>query len=553
MSADNKKYFEPDEEIVNDNSVRRLIDNAVQADFPENDLPRDDKGLPQVSILDERLTWQPRNDIGNAQRLIQRYGADLMYVDRMGWYVWTGTHWDGEMGDLLAEKKCHMTVQDMKRERLALAMRGRMPGETDAAYEDRLVTFRKFINTCGNASRLSAMLQVARPYLAKLPEELDTHPMLVTVDNGTLDLRGRETDEGRFEIPLLPHDKKHLITKKMNVVYDRDAGCDKFKAALNDIVPDPAIQNFLQRWFGYCLTGLTKEQAVLMMWGGGSNGKSLLMDTISYIFDGYAKGIPIDSIMAKDKSYGGSGATPDIAILPGARWVTASEPETGQRFSEKILKTVSGEEKLQARNLNEKFFFFYPQFKLCISFNNKPSVKSSDDGFWRRVLLVPFEQKFWEPDDPLRPEGGKVKNKALRDELRAEASGILNWMLDGYLMWKESGLQVPDKIRAAVDEYRSEANPLLQFFRAWCDRGTTYSIAAADLYDAYVLWAKTNGLDVYSRNLFGRKISDDTTIRRTQAKDKFYYFGIALNEEGLAAVSGTAGNPLAEEEHDITV
>src|SRR5690606_19427571 len=127
-------------------------------------------------------------------------------------------------------------------------------------------------------------------------------------------------------------------------------------------------------------------------------------------------------------------------------------------------KTVSGEEALVVRHLNEGFFEFFPQFKLCISFNNKPSVRAADDGFWRRVLLIPFEQRFYNPGDAEYREGDLPKNKNLRHELIAEeGSGILNWMIDGYLMWRENGLMVPEKVRAATAEYKAESNHVLQF------------------------------------------------------------------------------------------
>lgn len=521
--------------------VRVLFDNIVAVDFPHNAPPVDSKGRPKIDELDEKLVFLPRNDIGNAKRLIARFGDDLIYIENFGWFCWTGSHWDGEMGERLAEKKCHETVDLMKREALALIALG--PRQSDGydpelkILKEKHTKYKKYINSCGNSGKLSAMRQEARPYLARAYDEMDTHILLVTVENGTLDLKGQEDEEGKVSIRMLPHNRGDYITKKMPVAYDPAAQCPKWLQALNEIVPDPEIQKFLQQWFGYCLTGSTREQKVMMMWGGGSNGKSVLMDTMAWIFGDYSRGIPIGSLMAKDKSFGGAGASPDLARLPGTRFVTASEPEAGQKFSENMLKAVSGEEELTVRHLNEGFFEYYPQFKLCISFNNKPSVRSSDDGFWRRVLLVPFEEKFYEPDDPAKPAGAKVKNKNLREELKAEGSGILNWMLDGYLMWREGGLHIPDKIRAAVAEYRSEANHLLQFFEAWCDFGPSGIISSKELYEAYALWAKDNSFEPYSKTGFGRKLGDDPRVKRERMRDTNYYKGIALNQDAKDALS----------------
>lgn len=525
-----------------DPRIQELLESAVKVEFPNNPPPLDKNGCPKLSELDEKLLFLPMNDIGNGQRLIRRYGSDLIYIERMGWFAWTGTHWDGEGGERYAEKISHKTAEDMKREYLAMMMRGPREDEADQKrlldFKKRLAGFRKYINSCGNSSKLAAMRTEARPYLSRRHDEMDTHPLLVNVLNGTIDLTSRKDEEGRTIIDLKPHDRQNLITKIMPVKYDRKAECPNFLNFLESICPDKDVQVFLQRWYGYCLTGLTSEQKIMMKWGGGSNGKGVLMDTMSWIFGEYAKGIPIASLMAKDKSFGGAGASPDLARLPGARFVTASEPETGQKFSENILKVISGEEALTVRELNEKFFEFRPQFKLTISFNNKPSVRSSDDGFWRRVLLVPFEQKFYDPADPARPADGKLKDYAMRDKLKAEGSGILNWLIDGYLMWREGGLQIPEKVRAATDEYRSEANHLLQFFDAWCDFSMQNTISAGRLYDAYVLWAKENGYDPFTKTSFGKKLTDNPKIKRLQRRDANYYQGIDLNADARAAVEG---------------
>lgn len=538
-----------------DPRVRDLVAEAVRVEFPQNPLPLDKTGRPKIDELDEKLLFLPMNDIGNGQRLIQRYGRDLLYIERMGWFAWTGTYWDGDMGERHAEKISHKTAADMKREYIAMIMRGPTEEEADqkklSDFRERLGKYRKYINACGNSARLAAMRTEARPYLSRRHDEMDTHRLLVNVQNGTIDLAGRKDENGHVTIELLPHDRKHMITKIMPVRFDRTARCPNFLNFLDSICPDRDVQLFLQRWYGYCLTGLTSEQKIMMKWGGGSNGKGVLMDTMSWIFGEYAKGIPIASLMAKDKSFGGAAASPDLARLPGARFVTASEPETGQKFSENMLKIISGEESLTVRELNEKFFEFWPQFKLTISFNLKPSVRSSDDGFWRRVMLVPFEQKFYDPNDPARPPDGKIKDYNLREKLRAEASGILNWLIDGYLMWSEGGLQIPEKVRAATDEYRSEANHLLQFCEAWCDFSPDLYISSGRLYDAYVMWAKDNGYDPFSKTGFGKKLTDNPKIRRVQKRDTNYYYGIDLNADGR---SGAQGHKKEEvEEHHITV
>lgn len=528
-----------EQSATNKELIRTLLAEAVKVDFPDNP-PLDKDGHPKFSKIDEDLRFRPLNDMGNGQRLLKRHGEKLIYVENIGWCGWTGTHWSFDDGQRLAEKCAHETAAAMKKEMLAMIAAGPREDESAKDYRDRVEKFRKFANGSGNASRLAAMLQMAQTYVAKKHDDMDTHRFLVTVENGTLCLDDAANDENGYRlVRLKKHDPRDLIAKKMPVKYDKEADCPKFMNALNDIIPDRDVQNFIQRYYGYCLTGSAQEQVIVMLHGGGSNGKSLLMSFMSQMFGDYAKSVPIASLMAQDRKSGGSGASPDLARLPGARYVTASEPEVGERFSETFVKMISGEEAMTVRHLNQGFFEYFPQFKLCISFNNKPSVRAADDGFWRRVLLVPFEQKFVDADKLAENPGAKLKNKNLKLELMEEASGILNWMVDGYLLWRESGLKVPDKVRAATAEYRSESNQVMQFMQAWCEYGAGHEISSAKLYDAYHLWAKENAYEAYTKTFFGRKVSEDPKVKKTRGADRIYYQGIRLTADADAVVANS--------------
>ncbi len=129
-----------------------------------------------------------------------------------------------------------------------------------------------------------------------------------------------------------------------------------------------------------------------MLWGKGSNGKSTLLSCLGHVFGDLHEPLPFASFV-KDDRRRGSEATPDLALLPGARLVTASEPETGARLSESMIKWMTGGERMKVRHLNRGFFDFQPQFKVTLAFNNKPSVRGQDKGIWRRLLLVPFTEE----------------------------------------------------------------------------------------------------------------------------------------------------------------
>jgi putative DNA primase/helicase len=253
------------------------------------------------------------------------------------------------------------------------------------------------------------------------------------------------------------------------------------------------------------------------------------------ILGDYARVLPFASLLHNDKK-NGSDASPDLARLPGSRMVMAAEPDVGAKFSESILKQLTGGEKMTARHLHKDFFEFTPQFKICLSFNNKPIIRGQDEGIWRRILLVPFEQRYVEPHELEANPGAKLKDKDLEARLWEEAPGILNWMLDGYRLWAESGLQIPDKVRAATLEYRHESNPVYELVDVWCELVPGGQIQAGRLYELYVLWCRENAIDPMSQTRFGYKIKD-MKIEKKRVSGTIFYTGIQANSIGAEKLS----------------
>ena len=145
----------------------------------------------------------------------------------------------------------------------------------------------------------------------------------------------------------------------------------------------------------------------------------------------------------------GGEPTPDLAMLAGVRFLRTSEPERGAKLSETLIKLITGGDAMQVRHLNRDFFELRPQFKLTMSGNYRPEIRGADEGIWRRGDLVP-----WTVTVPL-----EKRDLRLGAKLRAEASGILNRLLDGLRDWIDNGLTLPDQVTAATASYRSDSNP----------------------------------------------------------------------------------------------
>ena len=253
---------------------------------------------------------------------------------------------------------------------------------------------------------------------------------------------------------------------------------------LERIQPDPKMQAFLQRWFGYSLLGLTNEQALAFFYGMGANGKSALTDLMARIMGSYAATAKIESLTGQNRRSGGD-ATPDLINIVAARMVRASEPEKGVQWQEGLIKQLTGGEPILVRALNENFFEATPIFKLTIGGNHAPDIRGMDDGIWRRLMIVPFNVQIPKPErDPL-----------IVQRMVAEAPGILNWLIEGARAYLEAGLSPPIEVSKATDDLRREADPYGKFLESCCviTGDPSDSIRSRELLHCFIFWQMRRG------------------------------------------------------------
>ncbi|MEL6374600.1 MAG: phage/plasmid primase, P4 family, partial [Pseudomonadota bacterium] len=408
------------------------------------------------------------NDTGNARRLIARQGLDLVHVEEWGWGAWDGARWRFDDGDARALIKAHETAEAIFDEAEALPgfndpepERPAIPKRQCTSLDDvkawgvweqwdrrrkrhvaAVADVKDFALQSGNRGRADSMLATAAPYLRRRHDEFDVDPWSINVANGTLRMQGDR-------IGLYPPQRSDRATKCATVRYDPEAGCPRWQTFIAEIFPgQPEIQVMVQRWLGYCLTGSIAEQRCVVFEGQGSNGKSVLMNVVAAMLGDYATTTPVETFLHNDRK-SGSGPSPDIARLAGARMVRTSEPEPGSRLSESTIKQFTGGELMVARKLHRDFFEFRPRAKLTMSVNVRPVIVGKDHGIKRRILVVPFGRIF--SKDEIAEAAAKRGGVALEDALLEEASGILNWMLDGLRLWREDGLAVPTAVTTATE------------------------------------------------------------------------------------------------------
>jgi putative DNA primase/helicase len=235
--------------------------------------------------------------------------------------------------------------------------------------------------------------------------------------DGVIDLRTGD---------VRPHDPLDYMTK-IAAVAPR-GGCPLFLKFLDRITHgDAELIAYLRRVFGYALTGDVSEHALFFGHGTGANGKSVLLSTMAGMMGDYHKTAPIETFTATDSDRHPT----DLAMLRGARLVTATETEEGRRWAESRIKTLTGGDPVAARFMRQDFFEYWPQFKLVIAGNHKPGLRSVDEAIRRRFHLIPFAVT-------IPPE---ERDAELAEKLKAERPGILQWLVEGCLEWQIEGLR----------------------------------------------------------------------------------------------------------------
>lgn len=383
-------------------------------------------------------------------------------------------------------------------------------------FSDALIAHAKQSEGSG---KLQAVAKLAKSFddIAIRPEQLDQDRMAINVLNGTLRLVPKnvqrspdEIAEGKskwkndgWKVKRFAHDRADLITKLAPVKYAPAAACPTYDSFIERVQPDHAMRRFIHQWGGLSLTGNIGEQKLAFFYGSGRNGKGTWVEAVAHLAGDYAGSVPIESFLDNGIKRRGDQATPDLARLPGVRFLRVSEPEKNSRLNEGLIKMVTGGDPVDARHLNKGFFTFLPDFKMTISGNHKPQVKDTSDGIWRRMQLVPWAVTI---------DASEV-DRALPETLKGEAAGILNRLLEGLCDWRAHGLIEPDAVRMATAAYRDQSDDLGRFLAATCELaedvpGRPWRVKAKELYDAYVAWADEAGGSAWTNKGFKAAMLD---------------------------------------------
>jgi putative DNA primase/helicase len=357
--------------------------------------------------------------------------------------------------------------------------------------------------TYGNIlPRIKAMLTLAssEPIIAAQLSQFDTHPFLLNVSNGTLDLHTGE---------LKPHDPSDFITRLIPVEYQPGAASSVLDTFLDQITGgDTALRLYLQCAIGYTLTGSTREETFFILYGPGRNGKSRFLAAISSIMGDYLQHLPSNTFTR-------TAPLTTLASLTSIRFVTMTETASDQTLDLSTIKRITSGEPLVTSTVKDAPPL-QPQFKLWLATNNRPTIPEQSIAIWQRIKLIPFSASFIGCED-----------KELAEKLDTVLPAILAWAVQGSLLWHRSGWQEPACVKQAIAAYRSEQDELVNFFIECCVIGPEQHVKARELYIVYQAWSPSKGLKALSETSFGSKVLAHG-YQRERKKSGNVYCGISL-------------------------
>jgi len=462
-------------EGANAERFRNALEQCQRTELPTIATLQDQDPFQATAQVNE-YTPPEGTDAYSAEVLGEKLRNRAIWVDELGWLIWTGTHWERDSKDT---RILEIASKELPKHYAELAQR--YTGEDSEKY------YKIAAKSC-NANPLKRAIELARPKLRVEYKRLDEKPYLINCQNGIVNLQTGE---------LMLHNPEMYMTKITNTRYEPDAVSELWEQFLKDVfLENDELIRYMQMALGYSITGDTTEQKIFIAYGSGANGKTTLFETISAVIGNYANSVNTRVLLDDGRNDHPTG----VADIFGIRLAIASETPEGRRLNENLVKTLTGGDTIKARYLYRDYFSFRPIAKFWLFTNHKPIIRDHSYATWRRIVLIPFQAVFG--------ENGKKPERNMREKLLQEREAILAWLVQGSVLWYKHGLSEPKIIRDAVNEYRRETDNIYD----WCEKRTINEPSAItptqELYNDYEKWCKINDQKPASTEVFGRRLGE---------------------------------------------
>lgn len=520
------------------------------------------KDIPDVPVK-QVIECMYENEYGDAKLFSFLFdGVVVRDHSASKWYIWEGHYWAADRTKQLRHLVCGVLAAvydraavDLNLKLSRLANIGDLTVQLDReqteqekqenARRERMSQDVKGLHARAkllkNFDRQKKVLELAESFLGITGDQWDKNPWVLGTADGVIDLKCGAMRPGRAEEYI-----RTIISAEWKGL---QAECPRFLQFLHQIFEDrpeeerEQIIGFLQRMLGYGLTGLVSEHKFLVLYGAkGRNGKDTLMTLLNSIIGEMAQPIPNEVMLSSKTPASAGSAKPHLLDLQGKRFAWANEPEEGSRFDIGQVKDLTGGGLVSGRPLyHNETIRFSPSHLLLLLTNHKPHADPQDSAFWDRMCPIIFNLRF--VDKP-QADNERLKDITLGEKLEAEKSGVLAWLVRGCLEWQKNGLQIPDCILKAREEYRMDEDLISLFISAECVIHNLCEVGAGELYKAYKEWCIDNSMKPMSGVAFGKRIKE--AFKAPRMTKGVVYLGIGLKDAYPSLKDETAEGDAAE-------
>jgi putative DNA primase/helicase len=432
----------------------------------------------------EKYRW---TDNGNGRLFADVFKDKARYVpERKKWYCFDGTRWCEDVGSLKVMELCKKLADNLLKYALTI---------TD---EHKRTEFIKHCNKWQIRRNRETILKDACSIYPLSMCEFDRNPYLFNCANGTLNL---ET------MVFYEHNAEDFLTKISPVVYDPIATSERFESFITEVMSnDEEKAKFLQKGLGYALTGDTKYECMFFLYGATTrNGKGTLMESILGVMGDYGNSVKPETIAVKQNT-NSQAPSEDIARLAGIRFANISEPPKGMLLNAAQIKSMTGNDTLNARFLHENSFDFKSQFKIYVNTNYLPVITDMTLFSSNRIFIIPFDRHFepCEQDNTLKSEFAKAEVQ----------SAILNWLIQGYILLEKEGLNPPKTVTKATEDFNNDCDKVKRFFEECLVGNPQAEVRTSKVYKAFREWCYSNGYHAESAQKLNEAIRKFAVIKK---------------------------------------
>ena len=457
----------------------KLIQSAVTDITTGGAVPKGTQLVRKLVELDVANKF-PLTDIGSATLFSAVFENKHRYnVTAKDWFYYDGQRWILDREGLRARK----SAKELSKA-LSIYAVNCLPDEDEKHKEQYL----KYALTWTYSRTRNAIIQDSRDLNFISNEELDADDYVLNLQNCVLVFHEDKVEKHEHSADL-------LLSKIANAEYRPEARCERWEQFLDEVMQgDKDKIHYLQKLFGTCLTGDVRLEKMWFLFGSTTrNGKSTMIERIADVLGDYSKTIRPETLAIKNNPDSRT-ASPDVAKLAGTRLCVCSEIPKRMPLDVGLLKTLTGRDTIVARFLHQDEFQFVPKFKMICNTNFLPVV--SDNTIFKsdRVQVVSFDRHFEEAE----------QDKTLKDKLSTKEalSGILNWMIEGWIAFCREGLEVPEAIKKSTTDYEASSDKLQNFINECLAEAEGKNISVKETYARYEKWCSENGYHVENKQNF---------------------------------------------------